>query len=158
MEEEHLIAPWICLAMMRLGTRMAARFDEEFRVQGITQAQFRLLLAVHFQGGTTGITPSVLADYLMIERATVSFLAGRLVEQGYLVRLPGENRRSHRLRLTPIGQQLLGQLTPSAIALARDTLAGVTPDDLQRMRKMLQELETHIRTGMDYLPSEKPNR
>ncbi|MBC7808376.1 MAG: MarR family transcriptional regulator [Akkermansiaceae bacterium] len=145
MPDDLSTAPWICLAVMRLGSRMAARFDEEFRAQGITQAQFRLLIAVYSEGGTTGIAPSVLADHLMIERATVSVLATRLIEQALLARSPGENRRTHRLTLTPAGRQLLGRVGPHAVTLSHETLAGMTPDDLQRMRAILEGLEAQIR-------------
>lgn len=138
-------APWICLAVMRLGTRMVTQFDEEFRSQGITQAQFRLLMAIYFEGGTAGIAPSVLADHLMIERATVSVIATRLVEQGLLARIPGENRRTHRLILTPAGQQLFGRVVPHALALSHETLAGMTTDELRTMREILTGLEARIR-------------
>ncbi|HET9480124.1 MAG TPA: MarR family transcriptional regulator, partial [Candidatus Polarisedimenticolia bacterium] len=91
---------WLCTALMRIGTRMAAGFDQRFAGSGVTQAQFRLLLAVRQEGGPEGVAPSALADHLLIERASVTFLANCLVERGLLERRPGENRRSHRLRLT----------------------------------------------------------
>ncbi len=141
---------------MRIGTRMAARFDEHFREQGITQAQFRLLMAVHFQGGTVGIAPSALADHLLIERATVSVLVARLVEHNLIERRPGENRRTHCLILTPAGQQLLSQLAPQAIALAHEVLVGLSTDDLTQMRAILESLEAHIRgvTGQPTAPAD----
>ena len=46
----------------------------------------------------------------MLERATVSVLAQRMVERGLLERVPGENRRSFRFRLTPKGFDLLEQV------------------------------------------------
>ena len=144
-EDDPFLSPWICLAVMRLGARMASRFDLEFAEQGITQAQFRLMMAVHYEGGAKGISPSALADYLLIERPTVSILAARLVERGLLARRPGENRRTHQLTLTPAGRQILAQVAPRAVALSHETLTGTTPDDLRRMREMLERLEARIR-------------
>ena len=43
--------------LMRIGTRMATGFDQHFAELGITQAQFRILLAVWEQGGAAGIAP-----------------------------------------------------------------------------------------------------
>jgi DNA-binding MarR family transcriptional regulator len=101
---EQDLASWICTALMRIGTRMATGFDQHFATLGITQAQFRILLAVWEEGGEEGIAPSALADYLLIERGTVSVLTDRLVRGGWLFRKQGESRRTYRLMLTDAGQ------------------------------------------------------
>jgi DNA-binding MarR family transcriptional regulator len=132
--------------MMRLGTRMAAMFDQAFAPIGMTQALFRTLLAVWEQGGNEGITPSALADYLLIERASVTILTQRLVEQGLLERRPGENRRTFRLVLTEAGRARLEEFTPHAIALADKTLSEFSPESLTQFWETLQQLEAHIRS------------
>ena len=139
------IASWICTALLRIGTRMATGFDQHFAELAITQAQFRLLLAVWEQGGAPGIAPSALADYLLIERGTVSVLTHRLVERGWLTRRPGENRRTYRLALTEAGAQALQQVIPRAVALADHTLSGIPPDQLQHMRAGLELIEARLR-------------
>lgn len=150
MEDTNLPA-WVCIALMRVGTRMATGFDQHFARLGMTQAQFRVLLAVWEQGGSEGIAPSALADHLLIERGTVSVLTNRMVERGWLTRLPGENRRTFRLALTPTGQHLLNQLTPRAIALADHTLSGISRAQLSQMRANLALIEAKLR---DYTPPE----
>ena len=137
---------------------MAAGFDHHFSPHGVTQAQFRVLLAVWEQGGAEGIAPSALADYLLIERATVSVLTSRMVERGWLERLPGENRRTFRLALTKQGGQILQELIPHAIALANHTLAGITAEDLSRMLGNLESVEARLRTdeGIEKAGLEKP--
>ena len=86
---DELLTSWVCTALMRIGTRMATGFDQHFAELGITQAQFRILLAVWELGGTDGIAPSVLANHLLIERGTISILTNRMIERGWLVRKPG---------------------------------------------------------------------
>jgi DNA-binding MarR family transcriptional regulator len=136
---------WICTAMMRIGTRMATGFDQHFAGFGITQAQFRLLLAVLSEGGSQGIAPSSLADHLLIERGTVSVLSSRMVKQGWLKRKPGENRRSHRLVITEAGGQVLQNVAPLALDLAETTLAGFSPEQLDAMRASLELIENKLR-------------
>ncbi len=136
---------WICTAMMRIGTRMATGFDQHFAGLGITQAQFRLLLAVWSQGGSEGIAPSTLADHLLIERGTVSVLSSRMVKQGWLKRKPGENRRSHRLVITEAGGQTLDKVAPLALDLAETTLSGFTHQELEAMRASLELIENKLR-------------
>ena len=149
---DNLLTSWICMALMRIGTRMATGFDQHFAELGITQAQFRILLAVWEQGGAEGIAPSVLANHLLIERGTISILSNRMVELGWLKREPGENRRTYRLRLTSAGRQLLDKVIPLAIELADRTLSGISPDQLREMRANLELMEASLR---GYRPPEK---
>jgi DNA-binding MarR family transcriptional regulator len=142
---DNLLTSWICMALMRIGTRMATGFDQHFAELGITQAQFRILLAVWEQGGAEGIAPSVLANHLLIERGTISILSNRMVELGWLKRQPGENRRTYRLRLTSAGRQLLDKVIPLAIELADRTLSGISLDQLREMRANLELMEASLR-------------
>jgi DNA-binding MarR family transcriptional regulator len=151
MKAENLSA-WVCTALMRIGTRMATGFDQHFAGLGITQAQFRVLLAVWRQGGDEGIAPSVLADHLLIERGTVSVLTNRMVERGWLQRRPGENRRTYRLALTKTGGQVLQEVVPRAVALADHTLSGISLKQLRQMRTNLELIEARLR---DYTPPEE---
>jgi DNA-binding MarR family transcriptional regulator len=149
MQNEDLLTSWICTALMRIGTRMATGFDQHFAKLGITQSQFRVLLAVQELGGSDGVAPSVLADYLLIERGTVSVLTTRMVERRWLSREPGENRRTYRLSLTEAGSQMLEDVIPRAIALADHTLSGISPNELRQMRANLEHIETKLR---EYTP------
>ncbi|RPJ16305.1 MAG: MarR family transcriptional regulator [Chloroflexi bacterium] len=146
------LTSWICTALMRIGTRMATGFDQHFAELGITQAQFRILLAVWEQGGAQGIAPSVLASHLLIERGTISILTNRMVERGWLVRNPGENRRTYRLTLSPTGRQLLDKVIPLAVELADQTLSGIPLKRLHQMRENLEVIEAGLR---GYSPLEK---
>jgi len=124
---------------------MATGFDQHFAEFGITQAQFRILLAVWEQGGADGIAPSALANHLLIERGTISILTNHMVQRGWLVRNPGENRRTYRLALTPTGRQLLDKVIPLAVELADETLSGISPAQLRQMRANLELIEAGLR-------------
>ena len=152
---DKLLTSWICTALMRIGTRMATGFDQHFAGLGITQAQFRILLAVWEQGGAEGIAPSVLANHLLIERGTISILTNRMVELGWLARKPGENRRTYRLTLTSTSRQLLKKVIPLAVELADQTLSGISPTQLQQMRTNLELIESRLR---GYTPLAKPGK
>ena len=142
-----MLTPVLCTALMRIGTRMAAVFDQHFTALGVTQAQFRLMLAVWEEGGEVGITPSALADHLLIERATISVLTQRMVERGLLERRAGENRRTFRLALTESGRALLFEVIPHAVALAEETLNDVSPAHLRELRAILDAVERQLRSA-----------
>ena len=145
--EDDLLPSFLCTALMRIGTRMASIFDREFTHIGLTQAQFRTLLTIWEEGGEEGITPSALAERLLIERATVSVLTTRLVERGWLARAPGESRRTFLLILTETGKACLREALPHAVALADRTLAGFGREELQDTLALLEQLEAHLREG-----------
>lgn len=147
-----LLASQLCTALMRIGTRMATGFDQYFSGLGLTQAQFRFLLAVWEEGGLEGIMPSSLAGHLLIERGTVSVLATALVKAGLIERRPGENRRSHRLALTAQGGALLQQSVPRAVTLADHTLAGLDAAHRLALRAALDTIEATLR---DWTPPPK---
>ncbi len=130
---------------MRIGIRMATEFDHRFSDLGLTQAQFRILLAVNELGGAQGIAPSALADYLFIERGTVSVMTGRMVNKGWLARQGGENRRTFRLVLTGDGHAILQQAIPRAMELARKALMYVPTEQLQMMNTHLEKVEKVLR-------------
>ncbi len=149
--DKHLIPSMICTAMMRVGTRMATMFDQHFAELGITQAQFRTLLAVA-EAGNDGIAPSALADQLLLERATVTVLTSRLVDRAFLQRLPGDNRRTFRLALTEAGREQLEQVIPRAVQLADATLAEHTDDQLATIWNSLQAIEARVRAYSERTP------
>lgn len=140
----------LCLSLMRVGTRMASGFDTRFALHGITQAQFRVLLGVWQIGGRDGsVTPSVLADALFIERPTVTALVAKLVERDLLVRVPdAADRRSHGLRLTAAGGELLQTTGAVATRLGADTLAPFSDADKAIFASLLTRLESHLRGGI----------
>ncbi len=142
--QDDLVPSLLCTALMRIGTRLATVFDQKFRRLGLTQAQFRVLLAIH-GAGEAGVTPSELADQMLIERAAVSILTTRMVEQGQLARTPGENRRTFRLVLTEAGRAVLDEALPQAIALAGETLARFSREERQGALAFLGGLEAHLR-------------
>lgn len=133
------------MALMRIGTRMATGFDQHFAALKLTQAQFRILLAVWEEGGKEGIAPSVLADYLLIERGTVTVLTTPMVKRGWLERQPGENRRTYRLTLTTAGRTMLEEAVPRAVVLADETLSAIPAEQLDLLRVHLEQIEAQLR-------------
>lgn len=126
---------------------MATQFDQNLADYNITQAQFRVLLEIKNRGGEAGITPSVLAEHLLIERGTVTVLTSRLVDQGWLSRMPGKNRRTFRLCLTAAGQSKLEEVIPPAVSLANEALDSVAREEIQMVLKHLAKLEAYLRTS-----------
>ncbi|MCW5877838.1 MAG: MarR family transcriptional regulator [Anaerolineales bacterium] len=138
------LSSWISLALMRIGTGMATAFDRFFADLGVNQAQFRMLLAVWEHGQQEGVAPSQLAHHLLVERGTVSVMSQRMVKRGWLRRLPGPDRRSHRLALTAAGGEVLQKMADRASKLGSDTFAGVGEEQLLQLKHLLKQIEEKL--------------
>jgi len=134
----------VCTAVMRVGSKTVGGFDAVFRRLDLTQAQFRTLLSV-WQAGNEGIASSVLADQLLIDRATITPLTTKLVDRGLIERVPGENRRTFQLRMTAEGLALIDRALPHAVALADETLTEFSTDELAQLLGLLDRLENSLR-------------
>jgi len=134
----------LCTALMRVGTAITSGFDRYFATYNLTHAQFRTLLAVH-AAGPGGLTPSALAEQLLLERTTVTAITTRLVNKGWMKRTPGENRRTLQLQLTPEGKQTLQTVTPLAEELAAKTLRPVPETSLPDVQRTLEAIEQALR-------------
>ncbi len=135
----------ICSALVRLGTRIATGFDQRFSDLDVSQAQYRIMLGIKNYANSAGVAPSTLANQLLIERGTMSVLSNRMVDRGWLERLPGENRRSLRLRLTSKGRKLLEKVVPRSIELADQLLAEFSPRQLDLIQTYLHQIEDRLR-------------
>lgn len=131
----------LCTALMRVGTHMASVFDREMAGWGLTQAQFRFLLSLCVEP----LSPGQLAERSLLERATVSLVAQRMVTAGWLERLPGPNRRTHLLQLTPAGLEALQASVPAAEDLARRATREFSAAEKATLLELLRRLENHLR-------------
>lgn len=97
-----------------LKTRMAARnvtraYDKALRPLGLKSTQFTLLVAVR-QGAPRSI--SRLADFLAMERTTLTRNLQLLEKTGLIELSPEGYRRERGMSLTPAGEQLLAKALP----------------------------------------------
>ena len=117
------------------GVRTA--LDQRFGELGLTSQQAGVLL--HVSGGTT--SPRKLADLLGTDTAGMTRLVDRLVEKGYLDRLPAaDDRRTITVSLTSAGRKILPAIKPIfdevADTITADIPAEVLPDVLKALEAM----------------------
>ena len=118
---------------------MEAEFSQRLAQFEITRVAGAVLGAIHFDGKST---PSEVADFLSIDRASITRLLDRLEKQNLLSRLrTGEDRRSVSLRLTPKGKTLSVELAQESKAVNAQFTTGLTPKEIEQyiatVRKML---------------------
>ncbi|HVL14896.1 MAG TPA: MarR family winged helix-turn-helix transcriptional regulator [Gemmata sp.] len=121
-----------CIAVrVRLLNRLVTGVcDAGLRGHDVSVAQVNILVAVGHSGPHT---PSEVAARLVMDRSTLSRDVEALLAKGWLRRLPGADRRSHQLELTPAGREKVASILPAwragqaelRKALGADNLGGV---------------------------------
>lgn len=132
----------LCNQLMRLGTHLASIFDREMAGHGLTQAQFRNLIELSCEAQS----PGLLAERLMLDKATVSLMVRRMEDAGWVQRLPGPNRRTHLLALTDQGKQATESALDSAMLLADRVTEALEQAEVETLRRILDKLENRLRS------------
>jgi DNA-binding MarR family transcriptional regulator len=101
------------LLQFRTGLRRFLRWSEEQAEKvGLTTAQHQLILAIRGHDGDRGPTIGDVANYLLLRHHSAVGLVDRAVKSGLVERGEDpEDRRVVRLRVTPLGMEILQQLS-----------------------------------------------
>jgi DNA-binding MarR family transcriptional regulator len=142
----------LCLAVQRAARRIARRFDRAFQTVGLTNGQFSALM---FVAGAESQTPGRLADLLGMDRTTVTALLKalqrrRLVEPD----ASGDDRRQHRVAITPQGRALLAAAMPIWREAHARLEAALPPQSALSGRGFLRALSATSITSPAPAPSE----
>ena len=115
---------------------IARAYEDRF---GLTVPQWRVICVLAEDGGLTQV--QVVARTVM-DKVTVSRAAQGLVKRRLVTR--AENKtdgRSHVLALTPEGRSLHGEIAPLALAYEAALIAGLAPEDLTLLKRLLARLQ-----------------
>ena len=101
-----------CLAVrVRMLNRIITSiYDDALRPLGITTSQGNMLTAIDQVGP---VQQAQLAEFLHIEKSTLSRNLSLMKKRGWVRTLPGEDERSHPVVITAKGRKLLEKALPS---------------------------------------------
>jgi DNA-binding MarR family transcriptional regulator len=99
-----------CIAMRvrRLNRVVTKIYDDSLRPLGLRTAQQTILVAISLMKTPT---PTDLERRLSLDKSTVSRNVDRMQRRGWVEFVPGEDGRSHYLKLTAKGANLLREST-----------------------------------------------
>jgi DNA-binding MarR family transcriptional regulator len=120
-------------ARMRMLFRQAvSRVDGVAQAEGLSPAQYHVLLALAARAGDAGLAETDLVRYLDASRAHVSVLV-RSLEGSGLVRdwRDSDDRRQVRLAVTDAGWELLERLGSRQEEVLREFVREVDPAEVQ---------------------------
>jgi DNA-binding MarR family transcriptional regulator len=101
-----------CLAtrLRQLSRVVTNRYDAELREHGVTSNQASVLAVIAVLGNPT---PRELEPMLMMDASTISRNVRLLMANEWVAQIPGKDRRSHRLVISPRGVELMMKVYPA---------------------------------------------
>jgi len=134
------VLAWMRLA--RVYDKIQRRSQQHLRRFGLTVSQFDVLAQV---GSAEGLCQQELAERLLVTKGNVCGLIDRMEQAGLMVRRPDpEDRRIHRLELTPEGRRLYAEAVPAQEQLIASLLAGLEPEEQRALHGLLRRLDRSI--------------
>jgi DNA-binding MarR family transcriptional regulator len=126
---------------------MRKRFEQHARGSGLTRSQWQVLA---YLSRNEGISQTGLADLLDIEPITLGRIIDRLVEMELVQRVAhASDRRVWCLYLAEAARPKLKQVRELGELTRRETLAGVSEADRDRLIKTLLTLKSNLSTACD---------
>ena len=129
------------LQLLRMAALLSDELDDELeRASGLGLSEILVIIQILFSDQRLKMTE--LAETLVVTRGGVTRIVDRLVEGGYLDRVPSEeDRRVVYAEVTPAGAALIAEHQPVFEAVAhRRVGAMLDGDSLERMHGILHVL------------------
>lgn len=116
---------------------IARAYQDRF---GLTIPQWRLVTVLAEDGG---LTQGQIVARTVMDKVTVSRAAQGLVKRRLVSRADHHaDGRSHVLELTAEGRRLYAEIAPLALAYEAALIAGLSPDEVGLLKRLLARLQT----------------
>lgn len=126
----------------RVAAAIVAAFEPHLAPHGLTIRKWRVLAAL-WHHGTVGL--GELARHTSIEQSTLSRMVGALAEAGLARRdRDAADSRAVRITLTDAGRALTARLIGEALATEARVLAGLAPDEVDHLHRLLVRLYANM--------------
>ncbi|MEO7207549.1 MAG: MarR family transcriptional regulator [Steroidobacteraceae bacterium] len=134
----------LCRLLLHIGREMAARFEQQIKPFGLTEAEFRVLTTLFSQ--PDGVAhPSDLCARASQSPANMSRISDSLVSRGLITRVPSiHDRRRMVLHITAEGEELVRQLLPILHAPLRRMLKDFPEAEQCQLAAQLKRLGSEL--------------
>lgn len=129
--------------MVRTGEAFLALADRRLRVYGLSAGARQVLAVLDGDGGS--LSPTTIADRLIITTASMTSLLDTLQRRGLVQRTPdGTDRRRVVVTITAEGRAVIRRLLPEMLALQEEVAAALSPGDRAELVRLLSTLRAGI--------------
>lgn len=128
----------VLYSLARTASLLVRKLSQVYQRFGLTAASFNLLMLLKHGADPGAMSQQAIGTRLVVSASDMSGLVDRLEKKGLVQRLPGKDRRSKLLRITPKGAALLDEVWPTHLE-AVERLAGTMPP--RQAQTLVQALE-----------------
>lgn len=130
-------------ATVRTGEAFLALADRRLRAYGLSAGARQVLAVLDGDGGS--LSPTTIADRLIITTASMTSLLDTLQRRGLVQRTPDDmDRRRVIVTITAEGRAVIRRLLPEMLALQDEVAAGLSADDRAELVRLLSTLRAGI--------------
>lgn len=104
---------------------------------GLTPVKLNYLMIVKHIGKDEGLSHREIARRVLIDKGNATHVLDDLEEKGWVVRSPGPDRRSKRIKITPNGARLLDESWPAYKKVLNDLTSGLPVPEQNRLVEIL---------------------
>jgi DNA-binding MarR family transcriptional regulator len=131
------------VAAVRTGEAFLAQADRRHRVHRLSAGAPHVLAVLDGEGGS--LSPTVIADRLIITTASMTSLLDTLQRRGLVQRTPDvKDRRRVVVTITAEGSRVIRRLLPEMLALQAEVATGLSPPDRTELVRLLSILRDGI--------------
>jgi MarR family transcriptional regulator for hemolysin len=142
--------PPIGQLLHRAASTVSREFDDALAAAGGSRPTWLVLLALTVNSHAN---QRQLAEFVGIRGATLTHHLNSMESSGLVVReRDPANRRSHIVRRTPAGEEMFLRLREAAAAFDRRLRRGVSAEELETLRSLLERLARNSATGSGSRP------
>jgi len=129
--------PCNCAAIRQAARRVTRLYDQALAPSGLRITQYPILSWLAVAGP---MTMNVLAERMVLDRATLGHNLRPLEAQGLVTMRAGDDRRSRVVALTDAGKQRLAEARPAWKAAQKTFEAAFGPEDSAALRATMVRL------------------
>ena len=146
------------VALVRAADAVMAMTNQALRHHGLSAAGRQALAII--EGAGEPLSPTTIAERLIVTTATVTSLLDTLEKRGLVVRQPDpQDRRKLLVSVTDDARAIVDQFLPEVVALQTAVMAGLTEPQRQQLLRSLAVVREGIATvDADEVVASAPRR
>jgi DNA-binding MarR family transcriptional regulator len=130
----------VMTAVHGLSRRLDQWYDRQLADLDISSGEWAVLSKLVRDGGSDGLTPSVLADAANVAPSSMTHRLDRMAERGLITRATDPSNRARvRVQLTDAGWQLFRSVIRESDMLESDVLRPLSQRDRVRLADLLEK-------------------
>src|SRR5699024_2660908 len=117
------------------------KLNEALQPYGVYHSQWSILYCIH-KFGT--LTQKEIAEYLNVEAPTITRTVKKLMDNGWIVREKGQDKRANQIYLTAKSKKEMDNISQSITIVHDEVLASFADEQHKQLREILLKMMKEV--------------